>query len=154
VQVRILPWAQAQVAEMARHQCSVAACSPANNLPAGPDRSVIEMGKLNVKNGTPVGGTHLCKSCSWGQFVIGYRESDLMVICTNTNPNIIVPFTVYECSGYNDKHKPTYEQMKKLAVDFQPLRISKTKGFCAVETVHPVRQDDEDEDEDEVALGR
>ncbi len=112
------------------------------------------MGKLNVKNGTPVGNTHLCKSCTWGQFMTGYRESDLLVICTNTSPNMVVPFTVYECSEYSDKHKPTWEQMKKLAVDFQPLRISKTAGFRTVETLRPVRRNDEDEDEDEVALVR
>ena len=38
------------------------------------------MGKLNVKNGTPVGREHLCKRCTWGQFMTGYRESDLVVI--------------------------------------------------------------------------
>ena len=64
------------------------------------------MGKLNVKNGTPVGGAHLCRSCSWGQFIVGYRESDMLAICTNTSPNVVLPFTVYECSNYADKHKP------------------------------------------------
>jgi len=111
------------------------------------------MGKVNIKNGTPVGNAHLCNSCSWAQFTTGYRESDVLVICTNTNPNIVVPFTVYDCTGYNDKHKPTYDQMKRLAVDFQPLRISKTAGFRTVETLRPVRKSDDDEDEDdEVAI--
>jgi len=128
----------------------------ATNLPAGPDRNVIVMGKLHVKNGTPVGSTHLCMNCSWGQFITGYRESDRMAICTNTTPNIVVPFTVYECTGFNDKHKPSYDQMRKLAVDFQPLRISKTTGFRTIETVRPVVKvdDDEDDDEDEVAVDR
>jgi hypothetical protein len=112
------------------------------------------MGKLHVKNGTPVGSTHLCGRCSWGQFITGYRESDLLAICINTSPNIVVPFPVYECTGFNDKHKPSYDQMKKLAVDFQPLRISKTTGFRIIETVRPVVKvdDDEGDDEDEVAL--
>jgi hypothetical protein len=104
--------------------------------------------KLNVKNGTPVGNVHLCKSCNWGQFMTGYRESDLLVICTNTNPNIVVPFPVCECTHFSDKHKPTYAQMKTLAVDFQPLRVSRTTGFRTVETLRPIRVG---EDEDEVA---
>jgi len=108
------------------------------------------MGKLNVKNGTPVGGAHLCRSCSWGQFIVGYRESDMLAICTNTSPNVVLPFTVYECSNYADKHKPDWEQMKSLAIDFQPLRVSrKTRGFSAVETMLPVKTEDEDEDQDE-----
>jgi len=111
------------------------------------------MAKLNVKNGTPAGNAHLYKSCNWGQFMTGYRESDLLVICTNTNPNIIVPFPVCECTHFGDKHKPTYAQMKTLAVDFQPLRISKTTGFRTVETIRPVRVGG-GEDEDEAALIR
>jgi hypothetical protein len=111
------------------------------------------MGKLHVKNGTPVGSTHLCRTCTWGQFMTGYRESDLLAICTNTSPNIVVPFTVYECSGYSDKQRPDWEQMQKLAIDIQPVRISsKTAGFTTIQTLRPVKKTgDEDEDADEVA---
>jgi hypothetical protein len=112
------------------------------------------MGKLNVKNGTPVGSAHLCKSCTWGQFMTGHRESDLLVICTNTSPNIAVPFTVWDCSEFSDKHRPNFEQMQKLALDVRPGRIStRTPGFSTVTTVQPIRRtdDDEDEGEDEVA---
>ena len=111
------------------------------------------MSKLNVKNGTPVGNAHLCKSCTMGQCITGYRESDLLVICNNTSPNIVVPFTVYECSEYSDKHKPTWEQMTKLAVNFQPLRMSKKVGFPIAGPNGPAKKNSE-EDEDEVALVR
>lgn len=125
---------------------------PGQTLPAGPDRRVIVMGKLNVKNGTPVGSTHLCKSCNWGQFMTGFRESDLLVICTNTNPNIAVPFIVFDCSEYSDKFRPNREQMEKLAIDVVPTRIStRTAGFNTVTTVQPLRRTDDDEDQDEVA---
>src|SRR5258708_19519531 len=88
------------------------------------------MSKLNVKNGTPVGNVHLCKSCSWGQFMSGYRESDLMVICTNTSPNIAVPFTVFDCSEYNDKYRPDWEQMEKLAIGLgEKVKRKPTPGF-------------------------
>lgn len=107
------------------------------------------MSKLNVKNGTPVGNAHLCKRCEWGQFITGHRESDLLVICTRTNPNIAVPFTVFECAEFSDKHKPTFEQMTKLAIEVNPVRVSrKTRGFQPLTRVVPVRID---EDEDEAA---
>ena len=113
------------------------------------------MGKVYVKNGTPVGNTHLCKSCSFGQFMTGYRESDLLVICTNTSPNIAVPFTVCDCSEFSDKFRPGWEQMEKLALDVQPTRIStRTAGFNAVTTVQPIRRTDEDEDEGEDEVAR
>jgi len=115
------------------------------------------MGKLNAKNGTPVGNTHLCNSCSWGQFITGYRESDRLAICTNTSPNIALPFTVYECSSFSDKHKPGWEQMEKLAIQLQPVRVSaRTAGFSGVSASCPVTSIDKDEAEerDQVARGK
>jgi hypothetical protein len=107
------------------------------------------MSKLNVKSGTPVGNVPLCQSCRWGQFMTGYRDSEVLAICTNTNPNMVLPFTVYECTEYSDKHKPDWEQMEKLAIQVLPTRASsKTAGFS---TVVPARRGDEDEDEDEAA---
>jgi hypothetical protein len=106
------------------------------------------MGKLNVKNGTPVGNQHLCKRCSWGQFVTGYRESDLLVTCMNANPNFTVPFPVYECSSFSDKHRPTFEQMNRLAIRVNSVRLSaRTRGFQTVSRVQTLRVDDKDQDE-------
>lgn len=111
------------------------------------------MGKLKIMNGTPVGNAHLCKSCSWGHVMTGYRESDLLVVCTNVSPNFVVPFTVRECSEFSDKFKPTWDQMTKLAIEVNPVRVStKTRGFHTVKRVEPVRVDgDEDEGDDEIA---
>jgi hypothetical protein len=112
------------------------------------------MGKLNIKNGTPVGSAHLCKSCSWGQIMTGHRESDLLVVCTNLSPNIVVPFTMRECTEFSDKFKPTWEQMKQLAIEVAPSRVSaKTRGFAVAKPLRPAASGDEDtnEDEDEAA---
>jgi len=115
---------------------------------------VNAMNRTNVKNGTPIGSAHLCKSCTWGHVITGYRESDLLVMCTGTAPNIVVPFAVYECTGFNDKHKPTFEQMKKLAIPIQHLRMShKTAGFSTFGALRPVRKT-EDESQDEAARVR
>jgi hypothetical protein len=115
------------------------------------------MGKVNVKNGTPVGNAHLCRSCSNGQFTTGYRETDVLVICTNSSPARLVPFPVHECTDYWDRNRPGYDEMRKLAIDFsegrrKPVRGFNTAGFAAV-----AKEDDdncEDEQEDEAALAR
>ena len=64
------------------------------------------------------------------------------------DPSFRVPFAVYECSEFSDKHKPSWEQMKNLAIHVNPGRLvsARTKGFYAVTKVKPAR-DDEDEDE-------
>ena len=113
------------------------------------------MGKLNVKNGTPMGNEHLCRRCNWGQCMTGYRESDFVVICTNTSPNYRVPFTMLDCSEFSDRNRPDWDQMEKLALEVAPTRVStRTAGFSAVTTVQPIRRVAEDDDEDEGEAAR
>ena len=121
----------------------------------------MDMGKLNVKNGTPVGNEHLCKGCTNGQFTTGYRESDILVVCTNVYPSIRLPFVVHQCSDFQDRLRPDWEQMEKLAIQIQPVRVSKkTKGFNILDPLQPEKpeyepatpEDDEEEDESVAAI--
>jgi hypothetical protein len=111
------------------------------------------MSILNGKKGTPLGSPHLCKSCNWGQFMTGYRDSDRLAVCTNTSPNMVVPFAMLECSGFSDRNRPDYDQMKKLAIDIRPGQAtSRTAGFS---TNSPLRRGSKpraDQDEDEYGL--
>ena len=120
------------------------------------------MGKLHVKDGTPVGNEHLCKSCSHALYVTGYRESDVLVICVLTDPSFRVPFVVHQCSDFLDKRKPDWEQMEKLAIQIQPVRVSKkTRGFELADVLKPEKpeyepaaaevEDEDSEDVDAVA---
>jgi len=84
----------------------------------------------------------------------GYRESDVLVLCTNARPNIRIPFTIHECTEYLDKSRPDWEQMEKLAIQIQPMRISKkTKGFNVAAALQPEKPEYEpaieEEDEEE-----
>jgi hypothetical protein len=100
---------------------------------------MIAMGKLNIKNGTPVGNDHLCMRCSWSQCITGYRESDRLMICNKTNPDMVVPFVVLDCTGFDDKFRPSWQQMQKLAIRIQPVRTSaRTAGFSVAAEARPV----------------
>ena len=105
------------------------------------------MSKLNVKNGTPMGNAHLCRNCSNGQFTTGYRDSDVVVICTSSTPAWIVPFPVHECTSFWDRNRPSYEQMDKLAIEMGDLPHRKpTPGFCGAGFASvPAVNEDEDE---------
>src|ERR1700685_207285 len=89
------------------------------------------MGKINVKGGTPNGWASLCTTCAWAHIVSGFRESELVVICTEVNPNFAVPFKVQECTNYLDRNRPSYEAMKKLAIYVEPSSSLKPVGFRA-----------------------
>jgi len=111
------------------------------------------MGKLPIKNGTPVGSVSLCKTCTSAQIMTGFRESELITICDNVHPNLVVPFNVYECTGYYDKNRPSWKQMQDLAIHIEPSSTLKPvgfktgAGFTQTTAVRVGGADDEDEDE-------
>ena len=116
------------------------------------------MGKTYVKNGTPVGNEHLCKRCRSGHFITGYRESDILVRCCLSTPSLVLPFVVHECTDFDDKHKPDWQQMQKLAIEIEPIRVSKkTRGFSLPNPLQPEKPEyepalDEEEEEEEDEL--
>jgi hypothetical protein len=99
------------------------------------------MGKINMKGGTPSGWTSLCTSCTWAHIVSGFRESELVVICTEVSPNFPVPFKVRECTNHLDRNRPDYDAMRKLAIHIEPSSSLKPVGFRAkVEVVEEKEQ--------------
>jgi hypothetical protein len=106
------------------------------------------MSKGYVKGGTPVGSESRCKTCSHAQITTGFRESEMITICSYPDPNIVVPFNVYECTRYYDRNRPNWEQMQKLAIHVspgnpKPVGFKVGAGFGKVRVVEDV---DEDED--------
>jgi len=96
------------------------------------------MSKINIKGGTPSGWASLCTTCSWAHIVSGFRESELVVICTEVNPNMTVPFKVKDCTNYLDRNRPSYDAMTKLAIHVEPASSLKPVGFRArLELVRP-----------------
>ena len=114
------------------------------------------MGKPYIKGGTPVGSTPLCRTCTSAHIMTGYRESELLMICTDVHPNVTVPFAVYECSGYYDKNRPSWKEMKDFAIDIstEPLKKAGFKlglGFAETAVRFPAtaKKSGVDEDEDD-----
>lgn len=108
------------------------------------------MGKISMKGATPVGSAPLCRTCSNAHIMSGYRESEMMVVCTATYPDFRVPFVVRECSGYNDKAKPNWKEMEKLAIHVTPpIRSSRKIGFGEAETSVGVDVDSSDDFDDD-----
>jgi len=89
------------------------------------------MGKMNIKGGTPFGCASLCGTCAWALIMTGYRESEMAVVCTRVSPNVPVPFKVHECTGYFGKDRPSWDEMKELAINV-PASSAKPVGFRAV----------------------
>jgi hypothetical protein len=82
----------------------------------------------------------------------GFRESELLTICDNVHPNLVVPFAMYECTGYYDKNRPSWEDMKKLAIDvvpgtLKPVGFKTGPGFVHTTKMRVGGETEEDDDE-------
>ncbi len=109
------------------------------------------MGKVYVKGGTPIGSESLCASCTSAHIMTGYKESEAITMCSGVHPNIVVPFRIYECTGYYDKNKPSYREMQKLAIHVSPDNAKKVGfkvGAGFGETTVKVVEDEGDEEGD------
>jgi hypothetical protein len=111
------------------------------------------MAKVFVKGGTPVGSESLCRTCAYSQIMTGYRDSEMLTMCRRVDPNIVVPFRIYECSGYHDKNRPSWQQMQKLAIHVspgnpKPVGFKVGAGFGET-TVRVAVSDDEDSDDND-----
>jgi|ERR1700722_12882730 hypothetical protein len=112
------------------------------------------MSKGYVKGGTPIGSESLCRTCSYALIMTGYRESEMVSVCRSVHPNIVLPFRIYECTGYHDKNKPSYMEMQKLAIHVsagnpKPLGFRVGKGFGETTVKVVETEDEESYDEDD-----
>ena len=84
------------------------------------------MGNIAVKNGTPMHGQSLCKTCTHGHWQKGFRESEEVVFCY-WGPLRKVAFAIAECSHYSDTRIPSMELLEEMATILGQSR--KIAGF-------------------------
>jgi hypothetical protein len=87
---------------------------------------------FTIKNGTPVGNESRCKTCMHVHMQTGFRESEELIFCNYGNLRI-VPFPVKDCTDYQNRTMPTWEQMEKLALDVKSAPNKTVKGFSIEE---------------------
>ncbi len=63
------------------------------------------MFKLFIRGGIAHGRTSLCATCASAHIVTGFRESEMVVICTEANPHIPIRFEVKECTEYSARNQ-------------------------------------------------
>lgn len=84
---------------------------------------------IHVKNGTPPNGPSLCQTCSLAFIARGYSESECVVVCQATTPEVRMNFQVRECTRYTDKGKQTLYEMNKMALILDSADLKREAGF-------------------------
>lgn len=73
------------------------------------------MGKVIVKGGTPEGCESLCRTCTQGHIITGFRASEEEVYCRTFYIEREILFPVRECTFYTDKRLASKSDMEEIA---------------------------------------
>ena len=100
------------------------------------------MGNVYVRNGTPIGSVSLCTTCSYAHIVEGYRESEVINLCTYDR-GLMISFKVKSCSNHLDRTRPSWLEMQKLAIPVSSGTL-KPVGFLLKEKLESPTDEDDD----------
>jgi hypothetical protein len=89
------------------------------------------MSTNGVRNGTPLTGDWLCRTCTHATIQKGYSESEEQFSCAYGFWKIprALPFKVRECSGYEDRRLSEYEDMETIAWSLTSKSAGRRSGF-------------------------
>lgn len=91
------------------------------------------MSLRKVYGGTPVGSESRCDTCAHARIIQGYAESERIVLCTSLFDPIRIPFKVMQCTDYEDRRLPSYDELKEIAWHIRSKSAGHEAGFVSVE---------------------
>ena len=134
---------------------SVCECTPL----ARPKRKALlrkekKMVKVVVKGGTPESCESLCRSCTRGHVISGFRATEEEVFCRIFYIEREIHFPVRECTFYEDKRHASKEAMEEIAwtLGTSTSRPKPNLGF--VRAVMARKDEEEPSDEEVETTGR
>ncbi|HET7841270.1 MAG TPA: hypothetical protein VFM21_06680 [Terriglobia bacterium] len=91
------------------------------------------MSTNGARNGPPLAGDWLCRTCSHALIQKGYSDSEEQVSCAYGYWEIPrpLPFKIRECSGYEDRRLSGYKGMEEIAWSIRSMSAGRRPGFIA-----------------------
>ena len=91
---------------------------------------------VRVKNGTPEGCESLCRTCTRGHIISGFRAIEEEVYCRTFFIEREIRFPVRECTFYEDRRLASKEDMEQIAWNLRTTNGKPTRvGFVSAETL-------------------
>ena len=79
-----------------------------------------------------MGSESRCDTCTHARIIQGYAESEKIVFCNSLWDPIRIPFSVRQCSAYEDKRLPDVDEMKEIAWQIRTKNAGSVAGFVTV----------------------
>jgi hypothetical protein len=97
---------------------------------------------IRVKGGTPRGSDTLCRTCSHGHIVKGFRASEEDVFCRYFYIEREIHFAVSECTFYEDRRLASKHEMEQIAWILRTDMPRRRVGFLSPEQLREMKKAD------------
>jgi hypothetical protein len=104
------------------------------------------MSYRKVYGGTPVGNESRCDTCTHARIIQGYAESERIIFCDALYDPIRIPFKVMQCTDYEDKRLPDFDQMAEIAWQIRSKSAGRKAGFILLSDLAKPQTQEEDEE--------
>ena len=88
---------------------------------------------IKVKGGTPQGSDTLCRTCSYGHIIKGFRATEEEVYCRYFYLEREIHFPVSECTFYEDRRLASKREMEDIAWILRTDMPRRRVGFISPE---------------------
>ena len=90
------------------------------------------MSLRKVYGGTPAGNESRCDTCAHARIIQGYAESERIVLCTGVYPRVQITFKVRQCTDYEDRRMPDFEDLEEIAWQIRGKSAGHEAGFVSL----------------------
>jgi hypothetical protein len=99
---------------------------------------------IRVKGGIPEGCESLCRTCTRGHIITGFRATEEEVYCRTFYIEREIRFPVRECTFYEDKRLASKEDMEEIAWRLRSTttKPSQSLGFVNAAQLQEIESED------------
>ena len=107
-------------------------------------RKERNMVTITIKGGTPEGYESLCKTCTRGHIISGFRATEEEVFCRTFYIEREIRFPVRECTFYEDRRLASKEDMEEIAWHLRSTTGKPTRnvGFVSGANLRELESED------------
>jgi len=95
---------------------------------------------IRVKGGTPSGMDSLCRTCSQGHVIKGFRATEEEVFCRFFYIEREIRSAVSECTFYEDRRLASKSEMEEIAWYLTTRKAGRAVGFVSAERFREQRE--------------
>lgn len=91
------------------------------------------MVKIRVLGGTSEASNSLCKTCTRGHIIKGFRATEQQVFCRFFYIEREILFPVRECTFYEDRRLASKSDMEEIAWTLKTMHPARNVGFVSAQ---------------------